>query len=93
MVSPIVELEIEYLFEIEKITERARIILDYLEDRAGLRTCTESFSKVVRKAALFKWTRDPFDRIITAQAALQESPLLTKDKLIRKHYPKAVWYR
>ncbi|MCF7950382.1 MAG: hypothetical protein K9L57_01970 [Spirochaetaceae bacterium] len=38
-----------------------------------------------------KWTRDPFDRLITAQADIQAASLLTKDGTIRTHYPKAVW--
>jgi PIN domain nuclease of toxin-antitoxin system len=38
-----------------------------------------------------KWTRDPFDRLITAQAALGESTLLTKDDTIRTNYANAVW--
>ena len=38
-----------------------------------------------------KWTRDPFDRLITAQAALDDSPLLTKDDTIHTYYPEAVW--
>jgi len=91
LVSPVVELEMEFLFEIERIVERGDVILSYLEDRIGLRRCQESFSRIVGKAVSMKWTRDPFDRIITAQAALQDARLLTRDKLIRKNYPKAIW--
>ncbi len=39
----------------------------------------------------FSWTRDPFDRIITAQASLNEALLITKDGSIRKNYARAVW--
>ncbi len=91
LISPIVELEMEYLFEIDKIRERSAVILNYLEKRIGLAMCEESFPRVIKKASSMKWTRDPFDRIITAQAALQDAPLLTQDRQIQKHYPKAVW--
>ena len=37
------------------------------------------------------WTRDPFDRMIVAQAALREAPLLTKDRVLHEHYDRAVW--
>ena len=37
------------------------------------------------------WTRDAFDRLIVAQAALDRAKLITRDRLILKHYPKAVW--
>jgi PIN domain nuclease of toxin-antitoxin system len=39
----------------------------------------------------FQWTRDPFDRLITAQAASYNQVLLTKDETIRKHYANAIW--
>lgn len=91
LISPMVELEIEYLFEIDKINIRAEIILDYLKDKTGLKVCENSFSSIVQKATSMKWTRDPFDRIITAHAAIGDSILITKDKQIRKHYPGAFW--
>lgn len=91
IISPMVELEIEYLFEIQKITERSAVIIDYLRKQIGLTTSDAPFSEIVKRAALFKWTRDPFDRLITAQADIQEASLLTKDGTIHTHYPKAVW--
>ena len=91
LISPIIELELEYLFEIERISERAEIILDYLKEKTGLKICNIPFQDIIKKATLSKWTRDPFDRIITAQAAVNSSILITKDKQIRKHYSKAVW--
>lgn len=91
LISPMVELELEYLFEIERISERAEIILDYLKEKTGLKICKKSFPEIIEKSISMKWTRDPFDRIITAQAAVNSSILITKDKQIRKHYSKAVW--
>ena len=91
LISPMVELELEYLFEIERISERAEIIIDYLKEKTGLKICNSPFQDIIKKAASSKWTRDPFDRIITAQAAVNNSILITKDKQIRKHYSKAVW--
>ena len=38
-----------------------------------------------------KWTRDPFDRIITAQAELCGAKLLTKDRTIHNYYVNAAW--
>jgi PIN domain nuclease of toxin-antitoxin system len=37
------------------------------------------------------WTRDPFDRLITAQAAVGSDVLITKDATITANYPRAVW--
>lgn len=91
VISPMVELEIEYLFEIKKITERSAVIIDYMRRQIGLTISDTPFSKVAKRAALLKWTRDPFDRLITAQADIHAASLLTKDGSIHTHYPKAVW--
>lgn len=91
LISPMVELELEYLFEIDRINTRSQVILEYLKGRIGLKTCDKPFQGIIQKALSMKWTRDPFDRIITAQAAVDNSILITKDKQIKKHYPKALW--
>ena len=46
---------------------------------------------IVEQARGLDWTRDVFDRLIVAQAALDGAALVTTDRAIRKHYPKAVW--
>lgn len=53
--------------------------------------CRHPFADVIRIAIKQSWTRDPFDRIITAQAAIGSNPLVTKDDGIRKHYRYVVW--
>ncbi|MEW6429296.1 MAG: hypothetical protein AB1568_14815 [Thermodesulfobacteriota bacterium] len=45
--------------------------------------------RIITEAQPQGWTRDPFDRIITATAAAREATLLTRDESIRNHYPKA----
>jgi PIN domain nuclease of toxin-antitoxin system len=38
------------------------------------------------------WTRDPFDRLIVAQAKANDGAgLVMADTVIRKHYAGAVW--
>lgn len=91
LVSPIVELELQYLLEIDRVTVPPKKILDELESEIGLVRCTLDFASVARKATGMKWTRDPFDRIIVAQAALNDALLVTKDQDILKHYRRAVW--
>ena len=38
------------------------------------------------------WNRDPFDRIITANALLNDNILLSKDQNILNNYLYAKWY-
>jgi len=90
-ISPIVLLELTYLKEIKKITVSAEKIFRALEDATGLKMCTHDFEAVARQACHYEWTRDPFDRIITAHAALTNSFLVTRDRNIQKHYKHVLW--
>lgn len=90
-ISPIVELEVEYLFETNRITTHAPEIIDYLSRTIQLQVEELDFKAIARRATGLKWTRDPFDRIITAHADYCDAKLLTKDRRIHEHYPHAVW--
>jgi len=88
-ISPVVRLELQYLFEIQRITDEANEIVFDLSDRIGLKMCDKSFNTIVSSALDFSWTRDPFDRIIVANA--NNNILVTKDQNILKNYEKAIW--
>ena len=90
-ISPMVSLELEYLRETGRIQAGSRMICDSLAQAVGLRVCDRPFADVVRLAIEQNWTRDPFDRMIVAQAKAAEAQLLTKDSMIRKQYNKAFW--
>ncbi len=91
LISPIILLELDYLHEIGRTTLGSAHVFDYLHQRIGLQVCQKSFIDVVREASQLSWTRDPFDRIITAQSAIDRNTLITKDKIIQEHYEYAVW--
>jgi len=90
-ISPMVLLEIDYLYEIGRTTLGSAPVFNYLHQRIDLQLCQKSFIDVVRAASELSWTRDPFDRIITAQSALEQNRLITKDEIIREHYEHGVW--
>jgi len=90
-ISPAVVLELEYLHETRRIAVGGNTVVQGLAAQLGLHVCDLPFSAVVESALGQRWTRDPFDRIIAAQAALAGSALLTKDRTIRKHYRQATW--
>jgi PIN domain nuclease of toxin-antitoxin system len=90
-ISPIVCLELQFLYEIQQIKHSPRQILQHLDSAVGLEVCAKSFASVIELAEGLAWTRDPFDRIIVAQASLNLDPLITKDKRIHERYRKAVW--
>jgi PIN domain nuclease of toxin-antitoxin system len=91
LISPIVRLELQYLYEIERVKEPALVIVADLADRIGLRVCEKAFNAVVSRAITMTWTRDPFDRVIVANAALNDNILISKDQNILEHYIHARW--
>ncbi len=91
LVSPIVLLELEYLFESGRTGEPAAPVLRALEEEIGLGVCDLPFLRVVERALRQDWTRDPFDRLIVSQAEVRGVPLLTKDLQMRQHFEEAVW--
>ena len=91
LVSPMAVLELAYLYEIERLLVDSSMIIESLEAAIGLRVCTLPFHRLVMEATAQSWTRDPFDRIIVANAICAESPLLTKDANILDNYKHAVW--
>lgn len=90
-ISPMVRLELQYLYEIGRVTGPAGPVIDALQASFDLRVCDVPFPVVARAAEGETWTRDPFDRIIVAQASLARAPLLTKDRTLHDHYDRATW--
>ncbi len=48
-------------------------------------------AQICQAAIALGWTRDPFDRLISAQAISSSATLVTKDRVIRHHLPQAWW--
>ncbi len=92
-ISPAVMLELQHLYEIKRITQRAEGVVDDLRGRIDLRIDDLAFSTVVSQALGLSWTRDPFDRLITAHARARDVILLSADTVIQKHYKRAMWTR
>lgn len=90
-ISPMVLLEIQYLYEIDRIDDPPEMIRTELERLLHLRISDIPFETVASRALSESWTRDPFDRIIVAQAALDDAQLLSRDRQIAEHYPHTIW--
>lgn len=89
--SQFVRLELQYLLEIGRLDEPPDVVLGYLQDRIGLQMCTLPTASIVGAALLQTWTRDPFDRLITANASAAAALLVTRDQAMRRHYPRALF--
>ncbi len=90
-ISPITRLELQYLLETGRTTEKPQVIISDLNNRIGLREDENPFGNIVSRAVEISWTRDPFDRLIVGNASLTDEILLTKDATILANYPLARW--
>jgi PIN domain nuclease of toxin-antitoxin system len=90
-ISPAVRLELQFLHEIQRVADDADTIVTDLANRIGLTIGNLDFNATISRALEISWTRDPFDRIIVANASLDDSILVSKDQNILSHYPFARW--
>lgn len=90
-ISPMVPLELQYLFEIKRITRPAQEVLVALAEDIDLRMNDAPFADIAIRAQTLDWTRNPFDRIIVAETLVTGGALITRDEKIRTHASCAVW--
>jgi PIN domain nuclease of toxin-antitoxin system len=92
LISPMVLVELEYLYEVNRIKLTARDVQLKIEHEIGLRVCDLPFATIAGVVLDEKWTRDPFDRMIVAQAKANGlAPLISSDEEIKQHYPRTIW--
>ena len=90
-ISPMVVLELQYLYEVGKILQGPDSILPVLAADLGLQASTSTFARIAERACSLSWTRDPFDRLIVAEVLLfPQAQLITRDRLIRRHCDQVV---
>jgi PIN domain nuclease of toxin-antitoxin system len=90
-ISPMIRLELQYLYEIGRLGSSPNQIIEYLTNQANLRICQKDFSLIIQQAMQISWTRDVFDRLIVANAMVNENILLSKDHKILENYTHARW--
>jgi len=86
-ISPAVLLEIELLHEIGRLRVGALPVSEGLAQELSIRVAADRFEDVAIEALAVGFTRDPFDRLIVAHAALADARLVTQDSMIRFRYP------
>ncbi len=91
LASPAAVLELELLHEIGRLRPGASRLIAVLARDLGLNVCDLPFKTVAEHALKEKWGRNPFDRLIVANARARDANLVTKDEKIRRHYERATW--
>ena len=83
--------ELQFLYEIGRITKPSSIIVEYLRESIGLEVCEIDFSKVAIESHDVQWTRDPFDRLIAANVRAKKARLISKDECILSNFKNSIW--
>ncbi len=92
LASAMVMLELEMLYEKGVLRYSACQMLADLNQQIGVSVCQLPMATIMNAALTLKWTREPGDRIIVANAiANNEAPLITSDRRIHEHYENAIW--
>jgi len=92
LISPIVLLELELLYEIKRVKLPSRDIQRKVEAELGVRLCSIPFAEIASASLDEKWTRDPFDRLIVANAKANGFAwLISADEKIAENYPRTLW--
>jgi len=90
--SAMAYLELEYLHELGRTRFAAPDLFKKVEYETNLRLCDLPFPTIAAAAIDEKWTRDPFDRLIVANAKANGFAwLISADEEIARHYPRTVW--
>jgi len=91
LISKMVRLELQYLFEIGRIKVQPAKIIKSLSKSINLKISDRSLSEIIDEASKIDWTRDVFDRLLTAEAIANESGFITADEDVRVNFKQAVW--
>ena len=91
VISAAVIYEWGMLHEAGKANVPPSAMLAALTRSIGLTVCGLPFRDVVEQAIAEGWTRDPFDRLIVANARAAGAPLVTADERILARYSRAIW--
>jgi PIN domain nuclease of toxin-antitoxin system len=91
VISQIIRLELQYLFEIKRIKVKPPTIIKGLTRSIDLKVSSCSLAPIIEEALKINWTRDVFDRLLVAEAIAMEGRFITADENIRSNFSRSVW--
>jgi PIN domain nuclease of toxin-antitoxin system len=81
-VSPISFLEVQYLHEVGKLQTKIDEFASAVMSDSRFIVDEVPLLALVHNALHLSWTRDPFDRLLSAHSAARRKPLCSVDRLI-----------
>ena len=90
-ISQMVKLELQYLYEIKRVKAAPATILNSLAHAIDLKVSDCPLPKIIDASLKIGWTRDVFDRLLTAEAVAENAGFITADREIRDNLKQAIW--
>ena len=90
-VAQMVRLELQYLFEINRIKVKADTIVKSLSKTIGLKVSDIAFNQIIEEALKISWTRDVFDRLLVAEAKILRHGFVSADRNIQSNFKQTIW--
>ena len=85
-VSPVSLLELKFLSEVGRLELREAEFVEALRSDPRFTLDEVPLMALVQHALPLTWTRDPFDRLLSAHSAARRTPLATLDRQIRAQH-------
>lgn len=89
-VSPVSFLELQFLHEIGKLEVRMNALVEAVGSDTRFLVDDPPLLALVTNALASSWTRDPFDRLITAHSTARRVALCTTDRWVQENHPLVV---
>ncbi len=90
VVSPAALVELQCIREIGRFKDSPEKVVAGLAESIGLSVSGAPFDDIAQMAMALSWTRDPFDRLIVANAITDGARLLTFDDRIHANFDGAL---
>jgi len=90
-ISQMVRLELQYLFEIGRLKVRGDTIINSLSKSVSLKISDIAFNQIIGEALKLSWTRDVFDRLLVAEAAIEKQGFISADRNIQSNFKRTIW--
>ena len=90
-VAQMVRLELQYLFEINRIKVKADTIVKSLSKTISLKVSDIGFNQIIEEALKISWTRDVFDRLLVAEAKILRHGFVSADRNIQSNFKQTIW--